>query len=428
VTELGFDAGAPALEPDLARPLPRALRALGFRDFRRFWAGALGSSIGNNMQLAALGWVVALSTRSAAKVTLIAFVTVFPLLVLGPLGGALADRFPRRKLLLITQTAMMVQALALWVVWQLDQASYWTLFGISLAGGVVIALNTPAWQSIVPQLVPRGYLQNAITLNSTQFNISRALGPMFAGLLIASVGAGICFLLNALSFLIVLGALVSISHGAADGVGDPGSRPSMLRGFTESVRYLRAEPGLMVAIGTHAAFALLAAPVVQLIPVLSVEVLDVGPEAFGFLLGSFGIGAIAVALVLGTVDERVPPSRLLAAGLVLTSAAVIGLGLATNLVVGIVFMIGFGAAYVTVVAIDHNAIQSLSDDHIRGRVTSLWLMTFGTFFPLGTILQGVIADAVGLRPVLITSGVLVACTLAFFWGRHLLTKIDVRFT
>jgi ABC-type branched-subunit amino acid transport system permease subunit len=134
VTELGVDAGAPALEPDLTRPLPRALRALAFRDFRRFWAGALGSSIGNNMQLAALGWVVAISTRSAAKVTLLAFVTVFPLLVLGPLGGALADRFPRRKLLLVTQTALMAQALALWIVWELDLASYWTLFGISLAG------------------------------------------------------------------------------------------------------------------------------------------------------------------------------------------------------------------------------------------------------------------------------------------------------
>jgi MFS family permease len=428
VTELGVDAGAPALEPDLTRPLPRALRALAFRDFRRFWAGALGSSIGNNMQLAALGWVVALSTRSAAKVTLLAFVTVFPLLVLGPLGGALADRFPRRKLLLVTQTALMAQALALWIVWELDLASYWTLFGISLAGGVVIALNTPAWQSIVPQLVPREYLQNAITLNSTQFNISRALGPMFAGLLIASVGAGLAFLLNALSFLIVLAALVSISAEAPDRVGDPAARASVLHGFTESVRYMRDQPGLMVAIGTHAAFALFAAPVVQLIPVLSVEVLDVGPSAFGFLLGSFGIGAIAIALVLGTIDEHVAPSRLLAAGLLLTSVVVVGLGLSTNLAIGILFMIGFGAAYVTVVAIDHNAIQSLSDDHIRGRVTSLWLMTFGLFFPLGTILQGVIADAVGLRAVLVTSGILVALTLAFFWARRLLGKIDVRVT
>jgi len=426
VTEFGVDGGAPALEPDLSRPLPRALRALAFRDFRRFWWGALGSSIGNNMQLAALGWVVAISTRSAAKVTLIAFVTVFPLLVLGPLGGALADRFPRRKLLLVTQTALMAQAFALWMVWQLDLASYWTLFGISLAGGVVIALNTPAWQSLVPQLVPREYLQNAITLNSTQFNLSRALGPMFAGLLIASVGAGIAFLLNAVSFLIVLGALASLSSAGADRAGDPEARSSVLRGFTESVRYLRAQPGLMVAIGTHAAFALLAAPVVQLIPVLSVEVLDVGPEAFGMLLGSFGIGAIAIALVLGTVDERVAPSRLLGAGLALTSVVVLGLGLAPNLAVAIVFMIGFGAAYVTVVAIDHNAIQSLSDDHIRGRVTSLWLMTFGVFFPLGTILQGVIADAVGVRAVLIACGVLVACALTYCTARRLLPLIDPR--
>jgi MFS family permease len=425
VTEFaGVDTGAPALEPDLSRPLPRALRALAFRDFRIFWSGAVGSSIGTNMQLAALAWVVAVSTRSAAKVTLIAFVTVFPLLVLGPVGGALADRFPRRRLLLITQSLLMVQAFTLWAVWETGLGSYWTLFAISLGGGLLIALNTPAWQSIVVELVPRDYLQNAITLNSAQFNVARATGPMIAGLLIAHVGAGVCFLCNALSFVLVLGALLAMSPASRAPAADPDARPTVVAGFTESVRYLRTEPGILVAIGTHAVFALFAAPVVQLIPVLSVEVLDVGPEAYGLLLGSFGVGAVAVALVLGSIDQRVVPSRILAGGLALTAVSVLGLGLAPGVVVGVVFMVAFGASYVTVVAIDHNAIQSLTDDRIRGRITSLWLMTFGFFFPLGTILQGVIADVVGVRAVLIASASLVALCLVFVmaWGQ--LTRID----
>jgi MFS family permease len=424
VTEAAFDANAPALEPDLTRPLPRSVRALAFHDFRVFLTGAIGSSIGNNMQLAALLWVVAVATRSAGKVTLIAFITVVPLLLLGPLGGALADRFPRRRLLLVTQTLSMLQAFALWIVWETGFGSYWALFALSLAGGVFIALNVPAWQSIVPELVPRDFLQNAITLNSVQFNVARAAGPMVAGLLIAWVGAGICFLINALSFVLVLVALLLItSADTAPGEADR-DRPGVFAGFKESLRYLRAQPGLQVAIGTHAAFALLGAPVVQLIPVLSVEVLDVGSAAYGLLLGSFGVGAVAIAFVIGSLDERVLPSRLLAGGLALTAVSVAGLGLAPGLAVAVLVMVAFGGSYVTVVAIDHSTIQALSDDHIRGRVTSLWLMTFGTGFPLGTILMGVIADVVGVRAVLVTAGALVALVLVFVTARRLLPYID----
>jgi MFS family permease len=424
VTGAAFDANAPALEPDLTRPLPRSVRALAFHDFRVFWFGAIGSSIGNNMQLAALLWVVAVSTRSAAKVTLIAFITVVPLLLLGPLGGLLADRFPRRRVLLVTQTLLMVQAFALWGLWEAGLGSYWVLFALSLGGGVLIALNVPAWQSIVPDLVPRDFLQNAVTLNSVQFNVARAVGPMVAGLLIAFVGAGICFLINALSFVLVLIALLVMTSADTAPASIHEERPGLFAGFSESLRYLRAQPGLQVAIATHAAFALLAAPVVQLIPVLSVEVLHVGSEAYGLLLGSFGVGAVVIAFALGSLDQRVPPSRLLAGGLALTALSVVGLGLAPVLVVGVLFMVAFGASYVTVVAIDHSTIQALSDDHIRGRITSLWLMTFGTGFPIGTILMGVIADIVGVRAVLVTAGALVALVLVFFSARRLLPYVD----
>jgi MFS family permease len=296
---------------------------------------------------------------------------------------------------------------------------------VSLVGGVLIALNVPAWQSIVPQLVPRPFLQNAVTLNSVQFNVARAAGPMIAGLLIAWVGAGICFLINALSFVLVLVALLLMtSADTAPAPPEGEDRPSVYGGFKDSVRYLRNQRGLQVAIGTHAAFALLAAPVVQLIPVLSVEVLDVGSEAYGLLLGSFGVGAVAIAFVIGAFDERVLPSRLLAGGLALTAVSVFGLGLAPGVAVGVLFMLAFGAAYVTVVAIDHSTIQALSDDHIRGRVTSLWLMTFGTGFPLGTILMGLIADVVGVRAVLVAAGILVALVLVAVTFRRLLPEID----
>ncbi len=420
----GIEAGAPALEPDLRRPLPRALRAFGFRDFRRFWVGSLTSSIGSNMQLASLAWVVAVSTRSAVQVTAIAFVTIFPLLLLGPVGGALADRFPRRRLLLVTQTLLMVQAFVLWGAWETGYATYWVLFGISLAGGIVFAVNTPAWQSIVPELVPRSHLQNAITLNSTQFNVARAVGPMIGGLLIASVGAGICFLVNALSFLSVLAALFVISGGDVANRPADESAPGIREGFKESLRFLRSEPGLKVALGVTAVFAALAAPIVQLIPVLSVEVLDIGAESYGVLLGSFGLGAVAMAAIIGTVDQRVLPSRLLAGGLALAACAIAGLGFTPTVAIGVLCMVVYGGAYVTVASMNLSTIQSLSGDHIRGRITSLWLMTFGTTFPISTMLMGVAADAFGVRTVLVTSGVLIGLALLVLSVRRSLVHID----
>jgi MFS family permease len=419
-----MSAEAPALEPDLRRPLPRSIRALAFHDFRVFWTGAVGSSIGNNMQLAALLWVVAVATRSAAQVTLIGFITFVPLLLLGPVGGALADRFSRRHLLLVTQTLMMVQAFVLWGLWEAGLASYWVLFVVSLAGGALLALNAPAWQSIMPELVPRNLFQNAVTLNSVQFNVARAVGPMLAGVFIAWMGAGICFLINALSFVLVLIALLVMTSADTAPPATHEERRGVLASFVESVRYVRTQPGLQVAIATHGVFGLLAAPVVQLIPVLSVEVLDIGSDAYGLLLGSFGVGAVAIAFVIGALDERVLPSRLLGGGLALTALSVLGLGLAPGLVVGVVFMVAFGASFVIVIAIEHSAIQALSDDHIRGRVTSLWLMTFGAGLPLGTILMGVIADVVGVRAVLVAAGALLALVLAALIARGLLPAID----
>ena len=417
-------AEAPTLEPDLVRPLPRSVRALAFHDFRVFWAGAVGSSIGNNMQLAALLWVVAVTTRSAAKVTLIGFITFAPVLLFAAVGGALADRFSRRRVLLVTQTLFMVQAFVLWGLWEVGVASYWVLFVVSFAGGVLAALNAPAWQSIVPQLVPRGFVQNAVTLNTAQFNVARAAGPMIAGLLIAWVGAGVCFLINALSFVLVLVALLVMTSAPTAPETNRDERPGVFAGFAESVRYLRGRPGLQVAMGAHGAFAFLVVPVVQLVPVLSVEVLDVGSAAYGLLLGSFGVGSVAIAFVIGALDERVLPSRLLGGGVVVSALSLFGLGLTPGLVVGVLIMLVFGASFLTIGAIEHSTVQVLSDDHIRGRVTSLWLMIYGIGFPPGTILMSVMADVVGVRAVLVADGALVSLVLAAVTVLRLLPKIN----
>lgn len=406
-----------------SRALPRSLRALGQRDFSWFFAGGLVSSIGTNMQVAALAWVVQRHTGSAFRTTAIAFIGIVPLLLLGPAAGVIADRLPRRPLLMVTNALNGAQALGLWLVWIAGYGDrYWLLFVLSLVGGLFTAIQTPAWQALPAELVPREQLANAVTLNSTQFNIARALGPLFAGVTIEAVGAGTAFLVNAISYLFVIAALAMIrtvsarAHTDDDGLGT-------MRRWLAGVRYVRERPVLVTVIVVHSLFALTVPPVVYLVPKLSIDVLHIGAGFYGLLLGTFGIGAVAAALWYGGNDHRVRSSRALAGGLLLGAVAFLGLGHVRGLALGIVAMTVYGACYLTVVSVNHGTIQTVVDDAHRGRVVSVWLMTFGFFMPVGLLVQGALADGIGVGAVLtIDALLLVGCVVALWASgaaRHL---------
>lgn len=341
--------------PPPGRPWPHSLRAFASRDFRLLWLGAVVSSSGSQMQLATLGWVVALLTESATRVGLIAFAGVVPLVVLSPIGGSLADRFSRRNVLLVTQSIQMVQAVILWATWAAGARSYWLLFGLAAIGGVTAALNAPVSQAFIPSLVARRDLPNAVMLNSTQFNISKALGPVAAGiLLVDTAGASRCFLVNAFSFASVLVALLA-RRGAGPAAASPSSsRGGYLHDFREGLAYVRREPGLRTTIGINDFTAFVGQPVVPLIPVV-----------------------------------------------------------APGLAVGVVMMAGVGAGFLILIATNNSCIQHLSSDAMRGRVIAIWLTTFGIFYPLGVVLQGVAGDTFGIRSVLIVDGI--ALLVFFAW-------------
>lgn len=425
------DDAAPAVEPagELApvplpftrRRVPHAFRALGFRDFRLFWTGAVLSNVGSHMQMAALAWVVAVQTRSALRVTAIAFVAMFPLFLLGPIGGALADRFPRRRVLVVTQSVHLTLAFLLFGLWQAGLGSYWVLFFLALTVGIVGAINAPAWQAFVPELVPRKALQNAVMLNSTQFNIARAVGPMMAGFILAQFGAGICFLLNALSFVAVLAGLLLMAPRKGHA---PPARTGFWSEFVEGIRYVRGERGLVTGIATLGVIVLLGAPIIYLIPILALEAFEVAEIGYGLLAGAFGLGAIVGAILVGRADERLAPSRMIVAGMTLYVAAIATLGSAPVLALGIVAMVGVGAGFLTIASNINSSIQTLCDDRLRGRVMSLWLMTFGMLFPLGVILQGAISDAVGPRAVVVGDAALIGAYLMLVTSRGLLTSLD----
>jgi MFS family permease len=402
---------------------PHGLRALASRDFRALWCAAIVSSSGTQMQLAALGWVVALLTESATKVGLIAFAGVVPLVVLSPVGGSLADRFPRRPLLLVVQSVQAAQAVTLWITWVAGVRSFWLLFVLALVGGMTAALTAPVWQAFLPSLVPRRDLQNAVMLNSTQFNVAKALGPVLAGvLLVNTAGAGWCFLFNALSFGLVLLVLVTIHHGETLQVQRRGA--TFWRDFVVGARYVRREPGLRTAIGVNAFMAFVGQPVVPLLPVVALEMFDASALQFGVLAGSFGIGAIVGAVLTGWLDGRRMPSGILAIGSTIYAISVVALGLSPAFAFGMVAVAAMGAGFLTVIATNNSAIQHLSSDEMRGRVAGIWLTSFGIFNPLGVVLQGVLADAVGIRPVLVVDGVLLAGFFAWIRASRRARRLD----
>jgi MFS family permease len=407
------------------RSWPHSLRSFASRDFRLLWLAAIVSSSGTQMQLAALGWVVALLTESAAKVGLIAFAGVIPLMILSPVGGSFADRFPRRKVLLITQTVQMMQAFVLWATWVAGLRSFWLLFLLAMIGGITAALNAPVWQAFIPSLVPRRNLPNAVMLNSTQFNISKALGPVIAGLLLVNTaGASWCFLLNALSFAFVLVALLAM-HGPVAGAAAPApARGGYWSDFKEGLAYVRREPGLRTAIGTNAFLAFVGGPIVPLIPVIALEMFDATAVQYGLLASAFGVGAILGAVILGRLDGSRLPSAILAVGLVVYAGFAIVLGLAPTFAAGLVALGGVGAGFLMVIATNNSCIQHLSSDAMRGRVLGIWLTSFGLFNPLGVLMQGVLADAIGIRWVLAIDGVLLALFLLWSIATHRLRHLD----
>jgi len=406
------------------RPLPNGLRALGSRDYRVFWSAALVSSVGSHMQLAALGWVVVVLTGSATKVGLVAFGTTIPLVVLSPVAGSLTDRFPRRSLLLVTLVIQTFQATALFVTWYSGLREYWLIFALAMLGGVATGLNGPVYQAFVPELVPRSDLPNAVMLNSAQFNVAKAIGPMAAGvLLVNTAGASWCFLANAVSFGAVMIAVALIHEGrhpppAVDTHG-------FWRDFVEGARHVRREPGLRTAIGMNGFIAMVGQPLVPLIPVVALRLYHANAVTYGVLAGALGVGAILGAVLAGRLDGRWRPSSVLAMGLLLYAGFTVFVALASSLSVGLIAIAGAGGGFLVVIATDNSAIQTLARDPWRGRVIGIWLMVYGFAYPVGVLAQGALADAIGVRTLLLADAAVLAVVTTVLMVRGALRAVDV---
>lgn len=404
--------------------LRHGMRAFANRDFRIFFLGALASNSGNWLQNIAVPYVLYDLTGRSLWVGLASFAQFIPAFALGPAGGSLADRTDRRRVLLICQGLMAMAALALWGAWSLEWREPWLILALTALTGVFSGLMVPSWQSFVPMLVDRADLPSAITLNSTQFNASRAFGPALAGVLLATAGPGLAFLLNGLSFVAVLAALwvvrpVRRDGGAGAAGADGGS------GFVAALVYLRARTGLVLSIVVAMLVAFFGNPVTQFTVVFAGEVYHAGPRVLGLLAAAVGIGAVLIAPLLSIWDGVVPRAVVVRFGLPAYALAVIGFGLAPVWPLGLVALLATGAGFLVVVASTNTTMQVIVAEHMRGRVISARVMGFTLAFPLGSLLQGILADMVGPQPTVVGFGLVLLVVASWLASKPaLLASLD----
>jgi MFS family permease len=399
-------------------PWPAGLRAFRHRDFRLFWSGQLVSLVGTWMQSVGQVWVVLELTGSPFKLGVISALQFGPMLFFSLLAGALADRVRKRRLLLLTQGALMLQALALAALDWTGQIQFWHVAVLAAFYGVANTLDLPARQSFVGELVGKGDLMNAIALNATVFNGARVVGPAVAGLLIARYGVAPAFLLNGLSFLGVLAALAAIRN---EGAPRPRAAATLGQEIFQGVRYAAATPLIGLILGLLLVVSLFVLNFNVLVPLVARDVLHEGARGFGLLMASLGLGAVAGALTLAAMTRTRPPLALIVAAALVTAAGLLGLSAVRHFWVAAAALAVMGFAQIFFMASCNTTVQVTAPDHLRGRVMSLYALVFVGVHPFGALLAGGVAETWGVGAACLWGGGMGLClvlALALLWRRR----------
>jgi MFS family permease len=390
--------------------LPDALRALRYRNFRLFTSGQLISLIGTWMQTVAQSWLVYRLTGQATMLGIVAFAGQFPVFILATVGGMAADRMRAHTLVIITQSASLVLTLILALLTLSGHVHLWQIITTSLLLGVVNAFDIPARQVFVAQTVGRTDLMNAIALNSSMFNGARIVGPAVAGILVASVGEGWCFLLNSVSYVAVIAGLLAMRLDAAHTRRPPAGHHSILEGYrfilgAHPVRDLLLLLGLM---------SLLGMPYSVLMPIFADRILHGGAKALGLLMGISGVGALAGALSLALKRSPKGLGLWIAACAMGFGAALIAFSLSRSLLLSVLLMLPLGYTLMVQMASTNTLIQMMIPDALRGRVMSVYSMMFMGMAPIGALLGGTLAHHLGAPlTVALGGGGCLAAGLAF---------------
>lgn len=402
----------------------RARQALSYRNYRLFISGALISNSGVWIQMIALAFVIEDLTDSGTWVGLAAMMQTLPAVFLGMVGGALADRFPRRIMLTFTNSAQALIALGFSAMWAsgVDRPAAYIALGV--VNGCMNGIQLPAWQAFVSELVPRGALLNAVTLNSAQFNASRAVGPMIGGIVLAIGGPGWCFFTNSLTYVPAVLALVLIRVprlAPADS-----ERPNVFKDAAAAVRYAADNPGIRLSILVAGVIAFFGQPIIHLVVIFANDVFKVGETQYGILAAATGVGAMLNTPFVAGRGSRVPRSRLVGFGWPIYGIALLGFAVSPYYWLAVVALAVLGASHIATAATLNTVIQLQVEEALRAKVLALYLITLLAGLPLGAQLQGFLADVIGPRIAVGGAGVLLAAT-ALWWvisGRTKVLDLD----
>jgi MFS family permease len=403
----------PAIEPPVGaavpgRRLPRGLTAFSHHNFRLFLSGQLVSLTGTWMQGTAQAWLILELTNDPLALGIVAAAQFSPVLILGLFAGIVADAVSKRALLVFTQVAAAGLALVLGLLVLTGNVEPWHVYLVALCLGVVNAFDMPTRQSFVVEMVGREHVANAVALNAAVFNGTRIVGPAVAGVLIALIGTGPLFLVNALTYQAVIVSLLLMRPGE---LRLPIERAVVQRNWHsvvdrlgEGLRYVRATPTIMLPIGVLGVVATFALNFQVLAPVYSRDVLGGGSDTFGFLMASLGVGSLSGALLIAF--GRKPSMRLLLAGVVAIGVGALGLSVTAWLPIGAVLMFLSGWGMISMAATTNTIIQLAVPDILRGRVMSVYTTVFAGTVPLGGLFAGSLASAFGAQVALAAGGLI----------------------
>jgi MFS family permease len=394
---------------------------LRHRDFRLFWTGNFLSNIGTWMQNIAQGWLVLQLTNSAFWLGVVGFAASFPILLFALIGGVIADHVNKRKLLMVTQSAMMTFAFIMAALAYFKVINVHEIIFLALGTGIAMSLNTPTYQALVPQLVPREDLTNAIALNSAQFNMSRVLGPTLGGFAMALFGVAGNFFLNGLSFLAVLVALTRIRYAEPAAPKEGHLWEKLKQGFAYVFRHsAMSSLVLLVAIGS-----LLAIPYLTFVPYFARDVLASDEPGLGVLMACSGAGAFLGAITIASLAHLRRRGLFVVRASAGFYAAIIAFTFSRNFYLSGLLLAVAGYCMIISVATINSLLQHLAEDHMRGRVMSIYSTAFLGLPPIGCLIAGSMAHVIG-APLAIAgmSALALAGSLGVFLGREGLRELD----
>jgi MFS family permease len=405
--------------PDPPSPsLPAPLRAFAHHDFRLFFAGQLVSLVGTWMQSVAQSWLVLELTNSPFRLGLVGTLQFAPVLALSFFAGALADRLPKRRLLITSQSVMCAQALLLAALVYRGHVQYWHVAVMAAVYGVANTIDMPTRQAFIVEMVGRESLRSAIALNSAMFNGARVIGPALAGLVIARWGTALAFFFNGLSFLAVIAALAALR---AQGQPRASSGRSLRQEIAEGVRFALRTPRIALVLSLVMAVSAFFFNYNTLVPLLARDILHQDAHGFGLLMTSIGCGAVAGAIILASLGTERPPVRMLVvSALVLGAAMMLTAGVGRfGVAAALLAIMGFSGMLFMTGA--NTTVQLTVPDDLRGRVMSLHTLMFAGMTPFGALLVGTVTEALGARAGFLVTGAggtVAVLAVTLWWRRY----------